>query len=133
MQIITTRSYARQPSKVVGPTVTLIYTNEHTVEEKDESGQTVTAYEYTQYRFDAGEMELVQIGILPTGVEWDDKLRSIEREYLYTEAEKHIAKRRDDVPDQAMLDAWISYKAGVRATPSQSTYPASVTYPPKPE
>ena len=133
MEITISRSGTKQPGMVVGPTVTLMNTNETVTTEKDEQGNKYTVYSYTQYRFASGEYELVSIGSLPAGAEWDDQLRSIEREALYTEAEKHISKYRDDVEDPNLLAAWIQFKADVRASVNQKTYPQTVEYPARPE
>ncbi len=133
MEITVSRSTVKQPEKIVGPTVTIINTDETITQEKDEQGNKYTLYSYTQYRFDLGEVELIQIGSLPSGAEWDEVLRSIEREYLYALAEKYTAKYRDDVADPDKLALWIAFKAAVRATVSQKTYPAKVTYPTRPE
>ncbi|MBE6524501.1 MAG: hypothetical protein E7Z65_06490 [Thermoplasmata archaeon] len=133
MEITVSRSTVRQPEKIIGPTVTIINTDETVTQEKDEQGTEYTLYSYTQYRFDVGEVELIQIGSLPSGVEWDEQLRSIEREHLYAEAEKYTAKYRDDVADPDKLALWIAYKASVRSTPSQPGYPAVVEYPARPE
>jgi hypothetical protein len=127
------RSTHRQPPKIAGPTVTLLNTDERVVTEKDEQNHNTTSYLYTQYRFDTGEIELVMVGILPDGAEWDETLRSIERSALYDEADIKISKYSTDAADSRMRDRWIAYKAAVRATPSQRTYPASVEYPETPE
>ena len=133
MEIVNSRSSMKQPKTITGPTVTLYNTNETITEEKDEQGNKHTVYSYDQYRFDLGEVELIQIGSLPSGAEWDEVLRSIEREHLYAEAEKYIAKYRDDVADPDKLASWIAFKAAVRATVNQPNYPAVVEYPAKPE
>lgn len=133
MEIVTSSSTVKQPKKVVGPTVTLINTNETITTEKDEQGKKYTLYSYTQYRFDAGEYELVSIGSLPSGAEWDDELRGIERSGLYDYADMMIQKYSTDAADETMRQKWIQFKAEVRATQKQKTYPQTVSYPEMPE
>lgn len=133
MEIIQTNSYVKQPSKIIGPTVTLVYTNEQTSTEKDEQGEKYTLYSYTLYRFVAGEYELVQVGSLPADTVWDDTLRGIEREAMYDHADQMISKYSTDAADEKKRQKWIDYKAEVRATQKQKTYPQTVTYPEMPE
>ena len=133
MEITTTFSTVRQPPMIVGPTVTLINTNERITNQQGEGGTIETVYQYTQYRFERGEYELVQVGILPNGAHWDDVLRGIERGALYDEADKMVSKYSTDVPDEAKRGAWVAYKHDVRATQSAEGYPAIVQYPTRPE
>ena len=133
MEIVTANSTTRQHDKVIGPTMTIINSNERVSQETDEEGREYTLYTYDQYRLGAGEYELVSIGSLPEGAVWDEQLRSIEREALYEGAEKYISKYRDDAADPDKLTSWIAYKAAVRATVNQQSYPSVVEYPAKPE
>lgn len=133
MEIIQTNSYVKQPSKIIGPTVTLVYTNEQTSTEKDEQGEKYTLYSYTLYRFVAGEYELVQVGSLPADAVWDDVLRGIERSGMYDHADVMISKYSTDAADETMKQKWIDFKAAVRATQKQKTYPQTVKYPAMPE
>ena len=64
---------------------------------------------------------------------WDDALRSVEREHLYDRADKMIMKYSTDVPDEAMRQKWVQYKAGVRGTQTAAGYPQTVAYPEMPE
>ena len=132
MDTITTFSATRQPPMIVGPTVTLVYTDER-ISNTEEDGIISTVYQYTQYRFDRGEYELVQVGSLPSGAEWDDVLRGIERATLYDEADRMINKYSTDVPDDAKRNAWIAYKHAVRETQGAEGYPLTAEYPDRPE
>lgn len=133
MEIITTFSTTRQPPMMVGPTVTLVNTDERVTNQMNEDGTATTIYQYTQYRFARGEYELVQVGSLPSGAEWDDVLRGIERATLYDDADKMISKYTTDVPDTAKRDAWVAYKHAVRETQRAQGYPQEVEYPAKVE
>lgn len=133
MESIEIESAARQPPMIVGPTVTLVYSDERIIEETDEEGTVQTLYQYTLRRFARGEYELVQAGSLPSGVEWDDALRGIERATLYDEADRMISKYGTDVPDKTLRQAWIAYKHAVRATQDAPGYPQTVEYPSRPE
>ncbi len=132
MEIVTSRSATKQPANIVGPTVTLINTNEQVTTEKDEHGKH-TVYTYTQYRLDAGEYELISVGTLPTGAVWDEQLRSIERGYLYSEADKYLMKYTSYAPDANKAAAWTAYKSAVHDTVNQRSYPQTVEYPSRPE
>jgi hypothetical protein len=132
MDIVETTSATPQPPKVVGPTVTLLNTNERVTNQMNEDETVTTVYQYTQYRFEKGEYELAQVGILPDGAHWDDVLRSIERGALYDEADKYISKYTTDVPDADARQAWVDYKHAVRQTQTAQGYPAVVIYPPRP-
>lgn len=92
-----------------------------------------TSYDFTTYLFDNQEYDLLSVGILPPNASWDDKLREIERSFLYDEADKYISKYTTDVQDEEMRNKWIAYKSAIRNTPTQSDYPAEVTYPTRPE
>lgn len=133
MEIVKTRSIVKQPHKIVGPTVTIVNTNEVQGTEQDEEGVLTPYFEYDSYRFKAGEYELVQVGFLPAGAEWDDVLRSIERKELYDYADGMIAKYTTDVPDSEKRDAWVTYKHEVRTTQEAEGYPRTVSYPARPE
>ena len=133
MEIIETTSATQQPPQVVGPTVTLINTNERITNQMNEDETVTAVYQYTQYRFERGEYELVQVGVLPNGAHWDDVLRGIERGALYDEADKMVSKYSTDVPDEAKRGAWVAYKHDVRATQESADYPAAVSYPARPE
>ena len=129
MKITTTTSTDRLSSIIKGPTVTILNVHEQILQ--DEEGRTYRTYD--QYRLGPGEYELVASGIVPGGIAWDDVLRSIERGALYDEADRMIPKYGTDVPDTAKRDAWIAYKAAVRATQLAEQYPLVVTYPVRPE
>lgn len=64
---------------------------------------------------------------------WDDGLRSFQRSIFYDIADEHIMKYMTDVPDEAMKQAWIAFKAAVRATQKATGYPEQVVYPVTPE
>lgn len=91
------------------------------------------SYDFTTYLFDNQEYDLLSVGILPPGATWDDKLREIERSFLYDEADKYISKYTTDVQDEDMKSRWIVYKSAIRNTPTQESYPQAVVYPARPE
>ena len=78
------------------------------------------------------EYDSVKVGRL-IGMEWTDVLRGIERSGLYDYADMMIQKYSTDAADETMKQKWIQFKAGVRATQKQKTYPQTVSYPEMPE
>ena len=79
------------------------------------------------------ENEFVDVQIGRFAGDWSDVLRGIQREYLYDHADKMVSKYSTDVADDTKKQAWITYKAGVRATQNAQGYPQTVTYPIMPE
>lgn len=94
--------------------------------------QTYKGWVYDEWFMSEYEYQMIQQGQMPYGGVWDDALRSIERGALYDEADRYISKYATDVPDESKRMAWVNYKASVRSTPSQETYPQVVTYPIRP-
>lgn len=128
MQIISDNHSTTRPVKILKGLNGSMYNTDISEYETEEG----TAYSFTTYLFDNQEYDMLSVGILPPGAEWDDKLREIERSFLYDEADKFIAKYTTDVQSDEMRDKWIAYKAAVRSTPTQSGYPSQVTYPSRP-
>lgn len=100
--------------------------------EKDEMGETVQFWEYDEIIMTLSEYDSVRAGRL-IGMDWTDALRAVERSALYDHADTQISKYSTDASDAAMRQAWVDYKAGVRATQSAKGYPQSVSYPAMPE
>lgn len=130
----------RPVSILTGPTVTLYRRDIRQETTEGEDGEPRTYYTYTEIRFERGEYDLVRSGMLPPGVrEWTDDLRRIERSALLDNADILISEANDNITteqDQATVEAWTAYrtamreyKMAVRATITQSGFPASVEYP----
>lgn len=102
-----------------------------TVSTKESEGRVETIYTYDMYIMSENEYVDVQIGRFAGP--WTDLLRGVQRAYLYDEADKMVSKYSTDVSDDAKKQAWIAYKAGVRATQNAQGYPQTVSYPTKPE
>lgn len=124
----------RPVSILTGPTVTLYRRDIKQETTEGENGEPRTYYTYTEIRFERGEYDLVRSGMLPPGVrEWTDDLRRIERSALLDDADVLIAKAEDLVAtgqgDASAVQRIREYKMAVRATVTQSGFPASVEYP----
>lgn len=124
----------RPVSILTGPTVTLYRRDIRQETTEGENGEPRTYYTYTEIRFERGEYELVRSGMLPPGVrEWTDDLRRIERSTLLDNADVLIAKAEDLMAtgqgDASSVQRIREYKMAVRATVTQSGFPASVEYP----
>ena len=106
----------------------LVYTRLNFVQtKKDEQDVWV----YDEYVIPVDEYNDIQVG--RWNGEWDDTLRGIQREHLYNYADKMISKYSTDVFDEAKKQAWITYKASIRATQKAQGYPQNVVYPIAPE
>lgn len=126
MKIVEHNTSSSRPAKILkGYSGTLYNTDIKEVVKED--GEIM--YDFTSYFFDNPEYEFIGIGILPSGASWDDKLREIERSYLYDEADIQISKYSTDVKDDKMRAAWIEYKSKIRQSINQGTYPEKVIYP----
>ena len=99
--------------------------------EKDEGGAERVVWTYDEYVLTANEYNDVRVGRFIG--EWSDALRSVQRESLYEQADRMLMKYSSDVQDSAKRQAWITYKAGVRATQNAPGYPQTVNYPAVPE
>ena len=124
----------RPVSILTGPTVTLYRRDIRQETTEGENGEPRTYYTYTEIRFERGEYELVRSGMLPPGVrEWTDNLRRIERSALLDNEDVLIAKAEDLMAtgqgDASAVQRIREYKMAVRATVTQSGFPASVEYP----
>lgn len=124
----------RPVSILTGPTVTLYRRDIRQETTEGENGEPRTYYTYTEIRFERGEYDLVRSGMLPPGVrEWTDDLRRIERSALLDDADVLIAKAEDLMAtgqgDASAVQRIREYKMAVRATVTQSGFPASVEYP----
>ena len=124
----------RPVSILAGPTVTLYRRDIRQETTEGENGEPRTYYTYTEIRFERGEYELVRSGMLPPGVrEWTDDLRRIERSALLDDADVLIAKAEDLMATgqggASAVQRIREYKMAVRATVTQSGFPASVEYP----
>lgn len=124
----------RPVSILTGPTVTLYRRDIRQETTEGENGEPRTYYTYTEIRFERGEYDLVRSGMLPPGVrEWTEDLRRIERSALLDDADVLIAKAEDLAAtgqgDASVIQRIREYKMAVRATVTQSGFPASVEYP----
>ena len=124
----------RPVSILTGPTVTLYRRDIRQETTEGENGEPRIYYIYTEIRFERGEYELVRSGMLPPGVrEWTDDLRRIERSALLDDADVLIAKAEDLMATgqggASSVQRIREYKMAVRATVTQSGFPASVEYP----
>lgn len=92
-----------------------------------------TVWTFNEWFMSLSEYDSLRAGRLFGTEKWTDHLRSIERSALYDNADQHIMKYSTDVSDEKKLQAWIKYKAAVRATPTAAGYPEQVVYPAAPE
>ena len=133
MEIVRSRSSNPQPSMIIGPTMILRNRDQEVGIVTDEKGESREEWVCTQYRMSPGEYELIRAGILPQGASWDAELRRIERSALLDNADVLIAKAEDLVAtgqgDASAIQRIREYKMAVRATVTQSGFPASVEYP----
>ena len=98
----------------------------------DADGTERIEWQYDEYYMTDNEYENIRAGRLFGIDEWSDALRGVERSYLYDHADKYIMKARTDAPNPELEAALISYKAAIRATVNQPTYPQTVVYPEPP-
>ena len=133
METVRSRSSNPQPSMIIGPTMILRNRDQEVGIVTDEKGESREEWVCTQYRMSPGEYELIRAGILPQGASWDAELRRIERSALLDNADVLIAKAEDLVAtgqgDASAIQRIREYKMAVRATVTQSGFPASVEYP----
>lgn len=128
MEKLTDSSTAKQPRMITGPTVTLVRVNEQMHADDDSK----IIYTYDLYRFKNGEHDLVRNGILPQGAEWDDVLRTIEREPIIAHATEMVDRYEDD-GDTVNAQLWRAYRKSVRDTALQPNYPQKVEWPVRPD
>ena len=93
----------------------------------------VTVWTYNEWFMSLSEYDSLRAGRLFGTEQWTDDLRSIERSALYDVADQHIMKYTTDAVDGEKRQAWVDYKAEVRATQHAQGYPVNVTYPSAPE
>jgi hypothetical protein len=90
-----------------------------------------TIWTWNEYYMPENEYYMICCGAY--GEEYNDVFRSVQREYLYTYADKMIMKYTTDAPDETLRQAWVDYKHSVRQTQYGPTYPEQVEYPDYPE
>lgn len=133
MEIIEARSMTAPPKIITGPTMVLVNRNPRMETVEDERGESRTECVCTQYRLEFGEYDLIRAGILPDGAVWDAELRRIERSAKLDAADVDIAKAEDYIASgedwSERLKALRAYKMAVRATKTQSGFPAEADYP----
>lgn len=100
-------------------------------QEVETEGVTNIIWHFKEYQMTDDEYNDIRVGRY--NGEWTDKLREIQRSYLYDIADVNIMKYSTDAYDNDKYEEWVEYKRNVRATPEQDLYPAEVTYPEEPE
>ena len=92
-------------------------------------GRTYNEYVYDEYFMTEYEYQQIQQGHVPMGLPWTEPLRSIEREFLYSEVDKLLMKFTSYAPDAEKVAIISQYKSAIHQTVQQENYPTKVTYP----